>query len=349
MSLMPTNDSLLFIDTNKYLDFYRTDIMKKCLPQLLENIDHIFITQQIAREVQRNKLRASADFFIQQKPKLENIGQLRVHLSDHQDLLQKWTDFKDLTTQLDNVLLDLIAKISCSEDKISKQLSTIFEKAVPHSAHELRQARDRKELGNPPGKPNNPIGDELNWEQILTHLKDKNKKRLWIISKDSDYGTFYGGKGFLNCFLYDELCRIVPKPEVYLFDNMSRGIDDFFKTIGVPAEQRFTQQEVEEIEKEERSLSQPMLYQSHDFANLSELASQAVQGMYQSIDTSLTYRALEGFFQSIKSNPGLVSKVVAQATQIPVPKFHSSEKDQEKSEQSQTPPQSFQESDSDRL
>lgn len=67
-------------------------------------------------------------------------------------------------------------QISCSEDEVSKALIPIFDKAVAHSPKELQKARNRKEIGNPPGKKGDPLGDQLTWEQILTHFKGK--KRL---------------------------------------------------------------------------------------------------------------------------------------------------------------------------
>jgi len=112
----------------------------------------------------------------------------------------------------------------------------------------------RREVGNPPGKHANPIGDQLTWEQILTHFKGK--RRLWIISRDGDYGTVYGGKGFLNRFLYDELRGVAPDAEVYLFPDTVEGIKHFVDKTGVKAEKRLTPEEVEEIEKEEKSLPQ---------------------------------------------------------------------------------------------
>jgi hypothetical protein len=159
---------------------------------------------------------------------------------------------KRLNDEVDGLALGIMEQIRCSEDEVSKALAPILAKAVPHSSEELQRARDRKELGNPPGKSVNPIGDQLTWEQILTHFEGK--KRLWIISRDGDYGTVYSGKGFLNQLLYDELCKVSPEAEVYLFQDMVEGIKHFVDTTGVKAEKRLTSEEEEEIEKEEKSL-----------------------------------------------------------------------------------------------
>jgi hypothetical protein len=102
------------------------------------------------------------------------------------------------------------------------------------------------------GNAGGPIGDQLTWEQVLTHFKGK--KRLWIISRDGDYGTVYDDTGFLNRFLYDELCEVAPAPEVYLFADTVEGIKHFVDTTGVKAEKRLSPEETKEIRKEEKAL-----------------------------------------------------------------------------------------------
>lgn len=59
---MLADDSLLFIDTNKYLDLYRTIKGKEMLTHL-ENLEkYIFVTKQVVNEVQRQKIAVAADF-----------------------------------------------------------------------------------------------------------------------------------------------------------------------------------------------------------------------------------------------------------------------------------------------
>jgi PIN domain len=291
---MPADDALLFIDANKYLDLYRTHQGKKLLAPLGEQVNYIFVTQQVVAEVQRNKIQIAAEFlnknFTQLKLQTFNVPDHLSGTSDgwRNDILQQMREFgqkiKSANDKVDAWALSIMEQISCSEDDVSKALAPIFAKAVSYSPEELQRARDRRELGNPPGKTTNPIGDQLTWEQILTHFKGK--KRLWIISRDSDYGTVYGDKGFLNCFLYDELCKVANEPEVYLFTDTVEGITHFIHTTGVNAENRLTPEEIEEIEKEEKSL--PPLKQSiNDFAKYSQTAADAVKTINSSMAASL--------------------------------------------------------------
>lgn len=260
---MSVNDSLLFIDTNKYLDLYRIDKGQELLAPLKEQADYIFVTKQVVNEVQRNKIVVAADFLKRkfQELKLQTFN-LPDHLSDtytnqREDILKQMKkitqDIKKVNAEVDAWELSIIKQISCSEDEVSKALSSIFAKAVPHTPEELQRARERRELGNPPGKSADSIGDQLNWEQILTNFKGK--KRLWIISRDSDYGITHDDQGFLNRFLYEELCQIVSTPEVYFFGDLVTGITDFIDKTGVKAEQGLSPEVAEEIEREEKSLA----------------------------------------------------------------------------------------------
>ena len=258
---MSADDFLLCIDTNQYLDFYRRDKRKKLLALLVEQVNYIFVTQQVVNEVQRNKIQEAADFL---RGKSKGVKLETFNLPDHlsgtssdqpKDILQQMSlsqqEVDNVNAKVNTLLSSIMEQISRSEDEVSKALSPIFAHAAPHSPEELRRARNRKELGNPPGKSTKVIGDQLIWEQILTHFKGK--KRLWIISRDADYGTVYGDKHFLNCFLYDELCRIAHEPEVYYFDDLHQGITHFVDTTKVKAEKRLKPEEVKEIEKEEKS------------------------------------------------------------------------------------------------
>jgi len=96
------------------------------------------------------------------------------------------------------------------------------------------------------------LGDQVTWEQILARFNGK--KRLWIISRDGDFGTLYGRRGFVNRFLLDELCKVTANAEAYLFTDLVEGIADFVEKTGVKAEKQLTPEEAEEVGREEQSL-----------------------------------------------------------------------------------------------
>jgi hypothetical protein len=144
---------------------------------------------------------------------------------------------------------DIMKKVSQSTDEVSIALALIFAKAVCPSDNHLQQATERKLRGDPPGKPKDPIGDQINWEQILSQFVGKTK--LWIITRDSDYGTMYNKRGFFNPLMYEELQKVSPSVEVFLFENIPDAIEHFAKITGVKADKMPTPEQREEIKKEE--------------------------------------------------------------------------------------------------
>jgi PIN domain len=254
---------VLFIDANQYLDLYRMVSGKKILAALEEQKDYIFVTSQVVHEVSRNKVKVAASFLANETKKIE-LSAMAVpdHMLSTSDdsvktlgnrlheLHGEVTKVKDAFQKLTQ---DLLEQVSQSKDDVSKALTVIFSKADVPNAEELRRAKERKLLGNPPGKNNDPLGDQVSWEQILT--KCKNKPSVWIITKDSDYATKYESKMFLNALLYDELTLLYQRqPEVFCFDNIADGLKHFSETTSVKAEKLPTPTETEQIKKEQDSL-----------------------------------------------------------------------------------------------
>ena len=259
---MPVTDALLFIDANKYLDLYRTDNGRKLLGPLTEQAEYIFVTKQVVDEVQRNKLVVAADFLRTKSVgmKLQSInvpdhfsgsasGKNRQILSEMREISKS---VATVNAEIDSHTLEIMTQVSESKDEVSKELAPIFSKAVSASSEEFERARERKEVGNPPGKRNDPLGDEITWEQILNHFEGK--KRLWIISRDGDYGTNFGGTIFPNGLLKSDLLQITEDASVYIFEDLVKGLTHFVETTKVKAELKLTRDEVIEIEVEEKSL-----------------------------------------------------------------------------------------------
>jgi len=221
--MIPPEQSLVFIDANKYLDLFRTAKGKQQLASLAEQSKHLFVTEQVANEVDRNKLDVAVDFLRRNLTEIKmNTYAVPDHLfgpneEESKNILSKMKEIGQEISKINNRITELaksiIEKIVESRDEVSTMLAPIFANVVPHTEEELIKARNRKELGRPPGKHGGAIGDELAWEQILSHSKDK--KAVRIITRDSDYGTFYEGRGFLNKALYDELRKIAPASEVF--------------------------------------------------------------------------------------------------------------------------------------
>ena len=271
--LIVASEVLLFIDTNQFLPIFGQSHGKKLLASIDEQRGHIFITKQIVDEVNRNKLKLAADFFAVQLEKLPlssfavpdhlfGLGDefpkgLGEHLKKLNESLAK---VKGETT---NLVLRTLAEISSSEDVTSKRLEPLFASAAAPSNDELSRARDRRERGNPPGKPDDPLGDQLSWEQLLTRCTGI--KRLWLITKDRDYCTKIEKKLILNPLLHSDLKAVSSDIQVKCFDQLSHGIVDFTKNSGVTSARLPNADEIKAIEKEEESFP--------DFEAMSQRAS----------------------------------------------------------------------------
>jgi hypothetical protein len=229
---------LILIDANIYLRFYDSSSIefKKLLKTLVELKENIFITEQIYSEVQRNKLSVAKGSF---SANYKSLGITTTTLPEHLDnnadeKLRQWNDSRKSIIQEENKLKNEYSKIvsstlqsiMVSEDNVSKELSTIFTSAKSASQDEIVAARLRKELGNPPGKPNDPLGDQLTWEQLLTKYS---AQEIWLITDDRDFLTEYNGNYYLNPYLYNEL-QIKSdngSPKVHLFTKLADGLKDY--------------------------------------------------------------------------------------------------------------------------
>lgn len=299
---MSAKDALLFIDANKYLDLYRTDKGKNLLAPLTEQADYIFITQQVVDEVYRNKVSVAADFL---KAKSQGMKLYGLNVPDHlsgsadgknKEILDKMKDISSevssVNSEIDAHTNEIMVQISQSKDEVSIALESIFSNKIAATTEELKRARKRKEIGNPPGKKSNPLGDEISWEQILSNFKGK--KRLWIISRDGDYGTRFGGDLFLNGFLKFELTQVSDEPEVYIFEDLVEGLKHFVETTNVEANAILTDEELDEIEAEERAL--PPLYSSL----YSQQTMQAWRELHRTLSGSLELQRAMSASQEIQ-------------------------------------------------
>lgn len=225
---MKNIDAVIFIDANQYLKLYMADKGKKKLLRILSETEpYIFVTSQVADEVQRNKL-SKADQFL--KTIIKDVQGMKVPTFDvpehlfgssdsraeslHQKLAHIEEQKREVEAELKEATFQMLHQISRSEDEVSKALAGIFNKAVKPTPEEFLLARERREIGNPPGKPTDPLGDQISWEQLLSHCKTK--PRIWLVSADSDYSIEHQGKRFLNSFLQQDLARArQPVPEVF--------------------------------------------------------------------------------------------------------------------------------------
>lgn len=229
---------IIFIDTNIYLRFFDSNSkeFKRLLDDLIIVKSNIFVTNQIMNEIERNKLNVFNKSLSNYK---KNVGISKVNLPEHIDgnsarKLEEWNnkrrkieeDNEKLIKELDGIFEENISDISLSKDNVSLKLKSIFQNISNASSEEIKQARIRKEVGNPPGKKEDPIGDQISWEQLLNKIPITN--RIWIITNDFDFYTKFKTTCYLNPFLSQELLNKNAEIKLNIFESLSDGLRHFF-------------------------------------------------------------------------------------------------------------------------
>jgi hypothetical protein len=263
--------AVVFIDANMYLYLYGLGNGKRLLDLIEKQKKHLFVSAQVADEVRRNKLEYASNALNVLSDIDASIPGHLLGISDEEikKVRVALKDAKNAKQRLKEHAAEAMRKISRSEDDVSKRLEALFNNSFKPSEAELVRARKRKEIGNPPGKPDNPLGDEITWEQLLTYCEKHKCKQLWIITNDHDYFTSIYGDQFLNSFLYSDLTKACGAGvEVHCFDKLLVGIKDFDKRAGANvAENTLTKSEEIEIAEALTALPTPGSLMTTDSPN----------------------------------------------------------------------------------
>lgn len=247
---------VVLIDANIYLRFFDSNQpeFKKLLDFLLKIEKDLFITKQIVDEVERNKLSVFGKSITNYKNKINfDSVFLPEHFamdSNNFDIINWNKKRKELenrnlllSEELEAIFAENLKKISSSSDYVSLKLTSIFKNQIKETEEQFSKAKNRKEIGNPPGKHNDSLGDQITWEQFIDKIQVVDE--AWIISNDFDYFTQYNKGIYLNAFLHSELLSKNPSLKVHYFCRLS----DFVKN----HQENFIGKEVlEEINKEEK-------------------------------------------------------------------------------------------------
>lgn len=235
----------VFIDANIYVNFFDSNqsTLKALLDSLVEIKDSLFISSQIVDEVNRNKLDVAQRSLGNHFNNLSKVNQdnKKINLPEHLEIgstnLQTWnsqrnnihTQNEKLYNELKDIINNTLKEIMCSTDKVSQTFNLLFKDSVEASEDEIKKGRYRRELGNPPGKLKDPLGDQISWEQFKNC--SKNSENIWIITNDRDYYTEFKGQIYLNSFLYNELVNANTNTNlsIFCFDSLANGLAHFDK------------------------------------------------------------------------------------------------------------------------
>jgi hypothetical protein len=236
---MPTSiKRLLFIDTNIWLDFYRSqnDAGIKLLAHVEAIKDQIIVTYQLESEFKSNRqavlrlglsnLKAPAD---SERPNI---------LADAKTTAMIAKNIRDAEKRVDTLrrrLKKVISKPTIS-DPVYKTCQRIFHRDSPIVLNRENPARGgirrrafkRFLHGCPPRKRNDTsIGDAFNWEWMIQCAIDQNAE-LVIVSRDTDYGITIDKESYINDHLKQEFQeRVSKKRKIQLYDRLTGALKHF--------------------------------------------------------------------------------------------------------------------------
>jgi PIN domain len=241
----------LFLDANIYLSLYTTngraaDIL---LNDLLQVRESVFITRQVRDEVFRNRVQKTReylerDFTFKDHKQLLAPVYVPTHLSNNlKDRCQEWNSrysaienqIKALCADLKLIREGLWKEVGENGDAVTMALQPIFERAVDANGHQMDRASLRKKRGNPPGKKDDPLGDQITWEQLLDEYI--RTEEWWIISDDNDFFCDFRpqkpGQRELNPILRDDLtAKGANHGSVHCFNGLQVALEHFIKVSG---------------------------------------------------------------------------------------------------------------------
>lgn len=231
-------DTLLFVDTNVLLDFYRirkSDISTKYLEQLEACRDRLIIGAQVEMEFKKNRQRViveslnnftTPDFSKLTVPAMVSEVQAAGMIDKKKkQILEQQARVK---AKIASILSDPV-----HHDSVYQTLQRLFKYDSPFNLLRTKKerlsvrtlARKRFVLGYPPRKSGDTsIGDAVNWEWIVKCCQDSGK-HVVIVTRDTDYGAIYEGASHLNDWLKQEFSeRVSKKRKIILTDKLSVGL-----------------------------------------------------------------------------------------------------------------------------
>ena len=228
-----------FIDTNIFLDFYRsrTEATLSLLRKLDQVRDRIICTYQVEMEFLKNRqfeiLKIARDQQLGIESRLPAVladSQIDSALKKHKQDIEKRR--KQLGKRVVNIvknpaLYDPI--YTTLEGLFKSQSEHVLTREMPIRRTIRRLAWRRFMLGYPPRKDRDTsIGDSLNWEWFIYCAKRLRGKFI-VVSRDSDFGSEYGGEYFLNDALKAEFRDRVGQKSI----TFTRKLSDALRALEV--------------------------------------------------------------------------------------------------------------------
>jgi len=212
---------LVFIDTNIFLDFYRTEVKPglSLLKHVESVLDSLILTDQVEMEFLKNRQWEIVAALKALKPP-ETPQVVPAYLAESKaasGIAKGQGQIKQQITKLRKRLANVLDNPSV-HDPVFKTVRLVFahESSLNLKFEDAKQtevferAVRRFQRGMPPRKKGDTsIGDAINWEWIVESAKATGRDVI-VVSRDGDYGIIFNDKSYLNDWLTQEFRKRVP-------------------------------------------------------------------------------------------------------------------------------------------
>jgi hypothetical protein len=227
----------LFIDTNVLLSFYHftaddLEELKKLVVLLKRKELLLCLPSQVLSEFQRNREAKIADALKRLREQRLNFQfpQICKDYVEYRDLRKLQAAYEKQHAALLNKLTDDIRNRSLKADAIIAELFSLAEN-VRCDDPVIRRARDRVDLGNPPGKGGS-LGDAVNWEALLDAVP--READLHFVTDDKDYCSALDEEAF--CSFLSAEWQEKKKSNIVFYKRMSAFFKERFPDITLATE-----------------------------------------------------------------------------------------------------------------
>jgi hypothetical protein len=247
-----TIQKLLFVDTNIWLDFYRT--RSDAGLALLKNAEavssRIIVTYQLESEFKKNRQAAIVEGMQELKapppiPRPGLFSDVKATKIMNRSIKEAEKRVKDLKARFVRAIEN-----PSVHDPVYQACQRIFHKGddlvltrEDKIRHTIRRRAFRRFLhGCPPRKKTDTsLGDAFNWEWIVYCAMQHNAEVV-IVSRDADYGITIDNKAYINDHLKQEFNeRVSKKRRVILHNRLSEAL----KLFEIPISKQLEEAETE--------------------------------------------------------------------------------------------------------
>lgn len=226
----------LFIDATVFLSFYEytnetlTELNKLCVLIESKRIE-LLLPQQVVDETWRRRSGVLSSSFAQFKERVQLPFPSYCRNQGRYTSVQAALDnLRDSHRQMIDDVREAISRDELGADRLLKQLFGLANQ-LERTPQLMAAARERVELGNPPGKRGS-IGDAVNWEALMAAVP--RREPLFFISGDSDFASPLS-KELPNEFLRHEWTQR-KESELHFYTTLSRFFESHEQFKGIDLE-----------------------------------------------------------------------------------------------------------------